>query len=64
MAPHIEQYIQETGRAGRNGSPAIALLLFNKSGKHLGEAMIGYCSNQTVSRQLIINPGVKILSYY
>jgi len=36
---NIEQYVQETGRAGRNGTPATALLLVNKPGKLLGKAM-------------------------
>ena len=49
--PSTEQYVQETGRAGRNGAPATALLLFNKPGKHLGKSMLEYCSNQTKCRR-------------
>ena len=47
---NIEQYVQETGRAGRNGTPATALLLVNKPGKLLGKAMTEYCTNNTECR--------------
>jgi len=47
----IEQYVQETGRAGRNGTLGTALLLFHKPGKHLGKAMTEYCTNNTECRR-------------
>lgn len=43
----VEQYVQETGRAGRHGKPATALLLFGKSGKHVESKVIEY-ANATV----------------
>ena len=47
----IEQYVQETGRAGRNGLPATALLLYNKPGKYLEKTIAEYCSNPTECRR-------------
>ena len=34
----IESYVQETGRAGRDGSPALALLLLKPGGNRHAEA--------------------------
>ena len=41
----IEQYAQETGRAGRNGQSATALLLYGNPGKNTQGDMISYGSN-------------------
>ena len=43
--PNVEQYVQETGRAGRNGELASALLLYGRTGKHTQQAMINYGTN-------------------
>ena len=40
----VEQYVQEAGRAGRNGAFASALL-YGKPGKHVEQSMREYCSN-------------------
>ena len=48
----IEQYLQATGRAGRDGEVAHAVLLFGKGMKrHVDESMIKYCENNTVCRR-------------
>lgn len=46
----VEQYVQETGRAGRNGNSSTALLLFRKPNKHLQQTMLKYCTNTTECR--------------
>ena len=43
----IEQYVQETGQAGRNGMSATALLLYSKVGNYMEKTMAEYCSNHT-----------------
>lgn len=35
----LVQYVQETGRSGRNGKPSVALLLHGKDNKHLKQSM-------------------------
>ena len=44
----IEQYVQATGRAGRDGKVSHAVMLFNKGlKKHVDESMAKYCENLT-----------------
>jgi len=51
----IEQYVQETGRAGRNGICATALLLYGKPGKkHLQKTMVDYSTNSTQCHRAIL----------
>ena len=47
----IEQYVQETGRAGRDGKPATVLLLIRKAGNHVEETMVQYATNTTVCQR-------------
>lgn len=47
---NVEQYVQETGRAGRNGEFATALLLYGSPGKHTHKAMLNYGTNSDQCR--------------
>ena len=47
----IESYVQETGRAGRDGMPALALLLIKPTRNRANESMMNYISNNTVCRR-------------
>ena len=49
---NLESYLQETGRAGRDGQPAAAVLFFDKSdfGQHITEEMKNYCQNKGCRR--------------
>ena len=51
-ANDMEAYVQETGRAGRDGLPALALLLHKKSyDRYTDKVMLDYISNKTVCRR-------------
>ena len=66
---NIESYMQETGRAGRNGKEACAILYYNESDisankVHVEESMKNYCkSENTCFRKIMLNhfgfPNVK-----
>ena len=44
----IDVYIQQTGRAGRDGAPARAILLWNQSNaQFIQQSMSDYCKNST-----------------
>ena len=48
----VESYIQETGRAGRDGQAALAMLLVTKSKRHLKEeSILEYFDNETNCRR-------------
>ena len=44
-AEDVESYVQQTGRAGRDGNPACALLLYRKSGQLADKGMVEYGTN-------------------
>lgn len=47
-----EQYVQATGRAGRDGQVSYAVMLFNKGLKrHVDESMVKYCENNNICRR-------------
>ena len=48
----IEQYVQATGRAGRDENTSFAVLLYSKGLKRLvDETMLTYCRNNTICRR-------------
>lgn len=49
----IEQYVQETGRAGRDGEQAYAILMYGNK-RHVSEEMIHYAENSTECRRQLL----------
>ena len=49
----VEQYVQETRRAGRDGSPAIVLLLYGAPGKHTHKRVQDYAASKKCHRSTL-----------
>lgn len=52
LSSQIESYIQEVGRAGRDGQESLSLLLFNESDIHIPLNLI---ENELPTQQMIVN---------
>ena len=51
----VESYVRETGRAGRDGSPALALLLLKPGGsRHTERSIVEYPINSTKCRRGVL----------
>lgn len=57
LPSNLEDYAQETGRAGRDGKEAEAILFGGKTGRHASPAMLAYSSNTISCRRKMLFQG-------
>ena len=50
----LEDLVQETGRAGRDGSPAEAILYFRNTGKKASKAVKEYATNTSLCHRYLL----------
>ena len=57
LPSNLEEYVQETGRAGHDGELAKAILFQGTGGKHSNEAMKNYEANNCQCRRRLLFKG-------
>lgn len=62
LPSNLEEYVQEAGRAGRDGKPAQAILYVGKGGKNSSKAMKAYTVNTSSCRRRFLFCG--FLSFF
>ena len=50
----LEEYVQETGRAGRDEEPSLAIIYAGKGGRHVSTKVKDYVSNTTYCRRRLL----------